>query len=725
MLLNRLVSALLIVGNLFLGGGSIAGRSVASAIDSETQPSDASLFYYYKGQRISLHLRPDAIAVAFKPVASTRGGLGQPLYRQLQQALQGGTRGMDRVVEVSPLGEAYAIINLPTGRGGDNRAEQRAQQQPYVQETLPVLTRRDRTETIVVPNEIILSFQPGLSEAQKQTIVQQNGLEVIRPLRFSGDRYLVRSTTATGVGVLTVANQLHQAAGVRSATPNFIQSLSAPQPQQTTHWLAPSPDLQSVNPWTNLWTRSTQVTSRSIAPESPWLNLQWHLYSPPLKHCLQAQTDSLPGCLSKLVRVNTSLPRTDLRVKEAWQQSNGGRGVVVAVLDNLIQWDHPNLQQNLYTVTSPNKCPGEKHGWDFTASSPLRTTDPCKLGDGDTRISPTELAILASTFQQTFQLSDSELLNKYPRLAREFLRHNPDLLRTQLAARLRSHLRHRVAKEFHGTWVGGVVAAHPQASKGVVGVAPNAQILPVRVMGLNGKFVPFNYYEGLTYAVDRQADIINLSLGGRLPLDSEAELIADLLKQNPNLVIVAAAGNDNETQVTFPARFPEVIAVGATNLLGRRAPYSNAGNGLTLVAPGGDLSEGWAGGIATTGGTWLAEFWQGIAMPTQPWGPVLDPQGKYWWVEGTSFASPAVAGVVALMKGEDPQRRLNRDRLVAILKSTATYDGLSLSPAEAEGYRLLLQNHQVTAAIPPEQYFFGSGLVNAEAAIREVRRSLK
>jgi subtilase family serine protease len=112
-------------------------------------------------------------------------------------------------------------------------------------------------------------------------------------------------------------------------------------------------------------------------------------------------------------------------------------------------------------------------------------------------------------------------------------------------------------------------------------------------------------------------------------------------------------------------------------------------------------------------------------MPTHPWSPVLDPEGQYWWVQGTSFSSPATAGVVALMKGEDTQRQLNRDRLITILKSTASYNELTLSKQEMEFYNQLLRNRQITASTSPQQYFFGSGLVNADAAIREVKRSLK
>jgi hypothetical protein len=676
-----------------------------------------SLFYIYKGQRIALTERQDAIAVEFKPVGGTRGQ-AQPLYLRLQQALQSGTRSADSGIEVSPLGESYAIVTTPASRDGNNRVERQVQQQPYVQETLPVLTRSDRNETVVLPNQIILSFQPGLSESQQRKILQQNNLEVIRPLRFSRDRYLVRATAVSGIEVLTVANQLNQVRGVRSVSPDFIQSLSDPQRQRTTNESDPSPNLQSFNQWT----KQPPTGNRAISPESPLLGLQWHLYSPPLKQCLQASAASLTNCLSNVDKT-TSLPRTDLRVREAWQRSTGGKGVVVAVLDSLIQWDHPNLQPSLYTVTAANKCPGEQHGWDFTVTAPSRTTDPCKIGDADTRISRMELAPLAPTFRQTFQLSDAQLLRQYPGLVRRFLRQRPGLSRERLATRIRNFLRMEVAAEFHGTWVSGVVAAQPEPGGGVVGVAPNAKILPVRVMGLNGQFVPSSYLEGLAYAADRNADIINISLGGRLPNQDEAELIADLLEKYPNLVIVAAAGNENKTKVAFPAGFPGIVAVGATNLLGNRAAYSNFGQGLTLVAPGGELSSSWAGGIPTTGGTWLAEFWQGIPAPQKPWSHVLDPKGEYWWVEGTSFSSPAVAGVVALMKGEDPQRRLNRDRLLTILKSTSTYDGLTISKEEEQQYRLLLQKRQIPTSMTAQQFFFGSGLVNADAALREVKRS--
>ncbi len=71
----------------------------------------------------------------------------------------------------------------------------------------------------------------------------------------------------------------------------------------------------------------------------------------------------------------------------------------MAVLDSLIQWDHPDLINNLYSVGNlPDKLPGEKHGWDFVEN------------DADTRISQNELVVLSEKFQDTFKLTDAELL---------------------------------------------------------------------------------------------------------------------------------------------------------------------------------------------------------------------------------------------------------------------------------------------------------------------------
>lgn len=712
MLPSRLFSTVLLASSFFLGGSLTP--TLASEIEVSAQPT---VFYTYNGQKIPLAVRGDAIAVAFKPVGGTRG-LGQPLYLQLQQALQSGTRGLESGVAVKPLGESYAIVTLPATRGLTQSIAQRAQQQSFVQETLPVLTRSDRQETIILPNEIVLSFQPGLSESQKQAILKSNNLDVIRPFRFSRDRVLVKSTVVTGVAVLTVANQLNQIQGVRSASPNFVQSVSDRQLKQVLAASKQSSELQTFG-----WLEQLQSNSRAIAPESVFLGLQWHLDSIPLKQCLQVKIP-LDRCLKAGKTKTGSFPRTDLHIKEAWAQSNGGKGVVVAVLDSVIQWDHPNLKSSLYTVTAANKCSGETHGWDFTAAVSTRTTDPCNIGDADTRISATELEIVTPHFQKTFQLSDADLIQTYPTLAEEFLRQTPSLSKVKLAAIIRQYLRSEVAAEFHGTWVSSVVAAQPQAGKGVVGVAPNAKILPVRVFGLNGQFIPANFLDALAYAAERGADVINLSLGGSLPSEPQEELIADLLQQYPNLVIVASSGNENQLEVAFPARYAGVVAVGATNLAGQRASYSNFGTGLTLVAPGGDLSTDWAGGILTAGGTGLPEFWQGLSTPTRPWSPVLDPKGEYWWVEGTSFSAPAIAGVVALMKGEDPQRQLNRDRLVALLKASASYDALNLASEETDLYSQQLQKGEIAASTSPQQYFFGSGLVNADIAIQTVKRLL-
>ncbi len=705
--MKRITTCIVLTGFVWSGLGIFpTHKSIA-----QTQGNN-DLFYLYKGQRIPLNQRQDAIAVSFKNLPPTRSlEAATPLYLQLQQDLQRNTRSTTPPI-VNPLGENYAVVNVPsTAR---DILQQSIQKQPYVESTLPVLRRNEEQDVIVLPNEIILSFDSKLSEKQRQTILQQNNLEIVRKLRFQSDRYLVKSTIADGTKVLSVANQLNTVKGVSSVAPNFVQSINDRNLEMNVQ------QIQGIEQWEldKSTPKIVAQVSTKTTPQSNLLGFAWHLNSIPLKQCLQQEISSwraLQSCLqTPKAATKSRITRTDIQVTEAWKRSNGGRGVVVAVLDSLIQWDHPDLANSLYKVQTADKCPQEVHGWDFSGGS--NNADPCKIGDSDTRINPTELAILGSQFQDTFQLSDAKLVQQYPREFVYLRRRYPKAPLEEIANQIRFVVRtSRVGGEFHGTYVSGMIAAKLKNGQGLVGVAPNAQILPVRVFGLNGSFIPATYIEALGYAADRGADIINLSFGGMLPSEGEEAAIADLLKAYPKLVIVAAAGNSNHNRVGYPAAYPGILAVGATNLMGHRAPYSNYGQGLDVVAPGGDLgTPQLLGGIPATGGTWLNAFWQGIPNPTSRWSAVVDSRGKYWWVQGTSFSAPVVTGVVALMKGEDPKRLLKRDRFISILKSTASYQGLTISDEEAKFSGS--QSRKV------QQHLFGSGLVNADAAVQVVKK---
>lgn len=688
---------------------------------AQTQ-TNKDLFYTFYGKRIPLNLRQDAIAVAFKDV---RTRSDKPLYLQLQQDLQsGGDRprrsihGSALNVEVIPLGKRYALINLPAATRGDRSAlvKQQTQQQPYVESTLPVLSRSDRSEAIVVPNEIVVSFESELSKSQIQALLKRNNLQVIRPLRFSRNRYLVKSSLASGTAVVGVANQLNNVTGVKSATPNFIQSLSNKISKATTN----NASFPKIPQLLDRLTKSRDFLSARKTPfQTNLLPLLWHLDSTPMKVCFQEPTpkpESLASCLQNPSKSKEMPLRTDLRAKEAWQQSNGGSGVLVAVIDSLIQWNHPDLVGNVYSIGNvKDKLPGELHGWDFADNDP------------DTRISQAELARVRPIFQDAFVLSDAQLLEKYIGSAEDVKQAYPDYSTEEIALELRNTIKMYTAGGlFHGTLVSGVIAARPVGEQGLVGVAPNAKILPVTVA--KESFDPAAVVEAIGYAAARGADVINMSFGGPVsaPVEDVADMILEVQKDNPNLVFVAAAGNENLTEVSFPATMRGVISVGAINLTGNRASYSNFGTGVDVVAPGGDVWSkelGTIGGILTTGGTWVNAFWQGIPVPNSNWGGALDSKGKYMWVDGTSFASPAVAGVVALMKGEDPKHRLERERLIFILKKTASHDGLAVSEEELKLYSLLLKETRLPDSMTPKQYFFGGGLVNAQAAVRQVKRS--
>lgn len=684
--------------------------------------AEKKLFYTYYERKIPLTLQRDIVAITFKSQVKRRTSL--PLHLELQLDLRRSIAQESSNLEVKPLGKRYALMKMPSKTRYTTQIQKLLRKKAYVETTLPVFTvnkfsrpiKGQPSEKIILPNEIILNFEPRLSQKHKQAILQRYNLEIIRPLRFSRNRYIVKSLSASGTGVLDVANQLYQLDGIKSATPNFTLS-------------------RNLKNSTKAKTAIDVLTKSPTQVETPFktslLPLQWHLNSAPLNYCLNQFPNFVDKCLSDRSFNDSNLlrPSTDIRVTSAWSKSRAGKGVVVAVLDDFIQWNHPDLIQSVYKIDRvKDKLRDEKHGWDFVDNDP------------DTRIGLDELSIFRPIFQDSFLLSDDRLLEKYADdpFLQELFSVKQELSRPvttrEIAKALRNYIREEVSNLFHGTWVSGVIAAHPQNKKGVVGVAPNAKILPIKISkttySRSSRFETIyqvsHIIEGIGYAIARGADIINMSYGSYLPTADETDTIIRAQEQNPDLVFIAAVGNESSWRIGFPAAIKGVIGVGAINFYGNRAPYSNFGNKLTLVAPGGDVSTrsvGLSGGILTTGGTWIDELWQGIGKPKYSWDTLS--KGKYIWVEGTSFASPMVAGVVALMKGEDPQRILSREQIVAILKKTASYKGLKLSDTEKALYQLLKKRGKIPRSVSAEQYFFGSGLINADAAVREVQNQLR
>ena len=202
----------------------------------------------------------------------------------------------------------------------------------------------------------------------------------------------------------------------------------------------------------------------------------------------------------------------------------------------------------------------------------------------------------------------------------------------------------------HGTHVAGTIAQKTNNGKGCVGVAPDATILPLRVLDADGSGDAYAIAEAITYAADQGAKVINLSLGSAYGTNVERDAIR--YAQGKGVVIVAASGNESATSVGYPATYEGVIAVGATRYDGAVAAYSNGGSTLDVVAPGGDLGvdqdrDGYGDGI-------LQEV-------------VIGTQKGYEFYEGTSMASPHVAGVAALLvqAGARPQD------VLGLLTSTA------------------------------------------------------
>ncbi len=201
---------------------------------------------------------------------------------------------------------------------------------------------------------------------------------------------------------------------------------------------------------------------------------------------------------------------------------------------------------------------------------------------------------------------------------------------------------------WHGTHVAGTIAAVTNNSVGVAGVAFDAMVVPVRVLGKCGGFTS-DIADGMVWASGgvvagvpnnpNPAQVMNLSLGGFGPCSATSQAAIDTAVAN-GAVVVVAAGNSNADVSGFnPGNCNNVISVAATDRNADRAFYSNFGNLIDIAAPGGDVTVGTGqDGVASTLNT----------------GTTTPGTDTYVYYQGTSMAAPHVAGVAGLMFEVNP-----------------------------------------------------------------------
>ncbi|MGA2297773.1 MAG: S8 family serine peptidase, partial [FCB group bacterium] len=272
-----------------------------------------------------------------------------------------------------------------------------------------------------------------------------------------------------------------------------------------------------------------------------------------------------------------------IQLKKAWDITKGDKTVKIGIVDSGVFWTHEDLQDNIWI--NPGETGLDAQGRDKRTNG----IDD----DGDGYIDDWHGWDLIG------DITNSQLANGQWQED-----NNPSNI-----------------NGFHGTHVAGLASAVTDNNKGIAGTGFNCTILPVKCAPDNGGMGVYRGYDGIKYAADMGADIINCSWGG--PGSSPAEQDMINYAVNKGTVVVVAAGNDNGQNVDdgydFPAGYDNVLSVGATGSNDKIASFSNLGIKVTVYSPG-------AGIYSTL------------------------PQNQYANLDGTSMASPIVAGVAALVK---------------------------------------------------------------------------
>ena len=260
----------------------------------------------------------------------------------------------------------------------------------------------------------------------------------------------------------------------------------------------------------------------------------------------------------------------DIDAPEAWDITTGSDDVVIALIDSGIDYEHPDLKNKIWI--NPNEDLNGNGKYDL--------------------------------FDINFRDDDN---NGY----RDDIR----------GWNFNENNNNPIDYEGHGSHCGGIAAAESNNDIGIAGIAWDCKIMPLKVGGLYGIDTE-EIIEALHYAADNGADIISMSFGGSFV--STAEIEALEYAYSKDVVLVAAAGNDDSSEPHYPAYFHSVIAVGATTCTDRRAYFSSYGDWVDVGAPGQDV-------FSTV------------------------ERADYEHKDGTSMACPHVSGVAALVRSVHPE----------------------------------------------------------------------
>ncbi len=252
---------------------------------------------------------------------------------------------------------------------------------------------------------------------------------------------------------------------------------------------------------------------------------------------------------------------TKINAQGAWNYFSTGSTVVVAIVDDAVKRDHPDLAANLWV--NPGEIAG--NGIDDDGNGYIDDINGYDVGSGDNNPNPT-----TSSYQ-------------------------------------------------HGTHVAGIVSAATNNGIGVSSIGFSCKLMCVK--STNSPSVVSHGYQGITYAAANGADVINMSWGGPGGGTTGQNVINYAISQGA--ILIAASGNDNVQTQFYPAAYPGVVSVAATNSSDQKASFSNYGTWIKISAPGDNI-------LSTT----------------------ID--NSYGYMSGTSMASPMVAGLVGLMKSLNP-----------------------------------------------------------------------